>query len=196
MLRVLVTVAVVVLALGIVAACNDDDDDVEVAEEPTPEAVTPTPEPEATPTPDVEPDATPTPEPEETPEPDATPTPEPEATPTQEDDDDEVAREPTEHIVEIVGPHDFEPQEITITAGDTITWVNESDIQHTATLDPEIARDPEHAVLPEGAEPFDSGTLDPGDEFSITLTVPGEYVYFCIPHEALGQIGYITVEEP
>jgi plastocyanin len=98
-------------------------------------------------------------------------------------------------VVEIQDPHDFDPDSITVAAGDTIRFINTGRINHTASLDPEIVRDPDNAVLPDGAEPWDSGDLEPGDEFSVTLTVPGDYVYFCRPHEVLGQIGSITVLE-
>lgn len=37
--------------------------------------------------------------------------------------------------------------------------------------------------------------LGEGDEFEWTFEVPGEYTYFCIPHEAAGMVANLTVEE-
>ncbi len=47
--------------------------------------------------------------------------------------------------------------------------------------------------IPEGAEPWDSDYLLPGDSFSVTLTVPGVYDYYCVPHEHAGMVGRIVV---
>lgn len=111
------------------------------------------------------------------------------------DDDDEVD-EPTEHIIELVDGNEFSPDEITISPGDTVTWVNTTDQVHTASADPDIANDPDYVSLPEGAEPWHSGNIEPGEEYSITLDVPGEYTYFCYPHQDAGMIGMIIVEDP
>jgi plastocyanin len=183
--RLFVLTLASVLVVSMLAACTtaqDASDDDTAADTATEE---PTPEPDPTPTPEPEP--TPTEEPAETPEPDPTQ--------TEEPAEEEPAREPQEHIVEIVNPHDYDPDEIRIVVGDTVTWVNNSDMAHTATADPELARNEESVQLPDGAEPWDSGTLEPGEEFSYTFDVPGEYIYFCIPHEVLGQIGTILVVE-
>lgn len=201
-MRRLTFVFVSFLILALLAACastqtsddadvDDTSDDVAAADpSPTPDE----PDPTATPETDSEPTAEPEPEPTSTSEaePTSTPEAEPEFTPTPEANGN---GEPTEHIVEIQDPHDFVPDDLVIALGDTVTFVNTGRINHTSTLDPEIARDPDNAVLPDGAEPWDSDDLEPGDEFSITLEVPGDYVYFCRPHEVLGQIGAITVLE-
>ncbi len=173
----------VVLVVGLLAACAEttsDDDDADdtaaaagVTETPTPEPPEPSPTPEADPTPD------PTPVPEETPTPDA---------------DDAEEPEPTEHIVEI-GDNFFDPETLQIEPGDTVTFVNIGGMNHTATLDPDpdVVRDPDNVIMPDDAEIWNSGTLEPGDEFSITLDVPGEYQYVCLPHEALDMFGQIIV---
>jgi plastocyanin len=49
------------------------------------------------------------------------------------------------------------------------------------------------AVLPDGAQPWDSGIITGGQTYSHTFDVAGQYSYFCIPHEALGMVGKITV---
>lgn len=91
----------------------------------------------------------------------------------------------------------FSPDRVTIASGQTVTWVNASSMPHTATDDasknPVAAAFPEYAQLPEGAEPWDSGILQPGESFSHTFTVPGTYSYFCIPHVMSGMLGTIEV---
>lgn len=118
-----------------------------------------------------------------------------EATDDALDDEDEVA-EPVEHIIELTDDNEFSPAEITIAPGDTVTWVNMTDEVHTASADPEIATDESHVELPEGAEPWHSGSINPDESFSITLDVPGTYIYFCYPHQDAGMLGTIIVEGP
>lgn len=87
----------------------------------------------------------------------------------------------------------YDPSQITIRVGQTVTWRNDETAPHTVTDDPCEAANPANAVLPQGAEPFDSGTLGAGDTFTKTFTVPGEYKYFCEFHEGGGMVGTITV---
>jgi plastocyanin len=92
----------------------------------------------------------------------------------------------------------FEPAEVTIKRGETITWVNASPIPHTTTGDPDKnpvkTTRPELAQVPPGAEGWDSGLLNEGQSFSHTFTVAGEYKYFCIPHVLSGMLGTVVVE--
>jgi len=92
----------------------------------------------------------------------------------------------------------FDPPELTIKLGQTVTWKNDSQMPHTATCDPAqnpIAKShPEYIQLPAGAEPWGSEMLQPGDSYSHTFTVAGEYKYICIPHVMSGMRGTITVE--
>jgi plastocyanin len=100
------------------------------------------------------------------------------------------------HFVEMTDELQFDPDRLTIRVGDTVTWRTVSVLPHTSTCDPEKATNPEeHVQLPEGAETWDSGLLGQGEEFSYTFEVPGEYTYFCIPHEANGMVASLTVEE-
>jgi plastocyanin len=89
----------------------------------------------------------------------------------------------------------FVPEQLTVNVGDTVTWRTVGPIPHTSTCDPSLAANPEQSVaLPEGAEPWNSGDVGDGEEFSHTFEVPGEYRYFCIPHEAAGMIASLTVQ--
>jgi plastocyanin len=87
----------------------------------------------------------------------------------------------------------FDPATLTVPKGTTVTWHNTSSVQHTVTDDPSKAANKADAVVPSGAEPWDSGTIDPGQTFQHTFDTPGTYKYFCIPHEAAGMVGTITV---
>ncbi|HEV2067971.1 MAG TPA: plastocyanin/azurin family copper-binding protein, partial [Thermomicrobiales bacterium] len=90
----------------------------------------------------------------------------------------------------------FGPEQMPLRVGDTVVWRTVGAIPHTSTCDPERAENPEEYVrLPEGAETWDSGLIDEGGEFERAFPVPGEYTYFCIPHEGSGMTGYLTVQE-
>ncbi len=89
----------------------------------------------------------------------------------------------------------YVPDEVTVQVGETVVWTNTSSTFHTVTDDPALAKDRSHAQLPEGAQPFNSGNIAPGDVFRRTFEVPGAYVYFWIPHEAMGMVGKITVRK-
>jgi len=90
----------------------------------------------------------------------------------------------------------FEPPEITIRVGQTVTWRNDNPIPHTATGDPAQnpvnTTRPEPGRLPEGAAPWGSELLQPGQSFFHTFTVPGAYRYICLPHVLSGMLGAIT----
>jgi plastocyanin len=76
----------------------------------------------------------------------------------------------------------FVPQDITISAGTTVTWRNDDNAPHTATADDKL---------------FDSGDMAAGDEFSYTFTEPGVYPYYCVWHGAAGgqgMAGTVTVK--
>ncbi len=98
-------------------------------------------------------------------------------------------------VIEMNDQMQFAPANLTIRAGQTVTWRNAGTMVHTSTCDPAMAQRPEHAVLPDGAEPWDSGLIRTGASWSRSFDIPGEYAYFCTPHEAEGMIGSLTVEE-
>ncbi len=78
--------------------------------------------------------------------------------------------------------------------GTTVRFENRSGA-HTATAyHPDNGRD---LRIPPGAEPWDSGLMARrGQSFEVTLTVPGVYDYYCLPHEAMGHVGRIIVGDP
>ena len=93
----------------------------------------------------------------------------------------------------------FEPDELTVTVGDTVRWGFASG-GHNLSCRPE---DDDAVVLPDGAEPFASygPEQDPevtlvsrGETYEHTFEVAGEYTYVCIPHADSGMVGTIRVE--
>lgn len=78
----------------------------------------------------------------------------------------------------------LEPREISIKAGDTIKWTNSDSRKHNL------------ASIP-GSGPTDEleifSVMEPGDTFTHTFTLPGEYPYFCFIHNQMS--GHITVTE-
>jgi plastocyanin len=96
--------------------------------------------------------------------------------------------------------HAFEPSVATVESGVEITFTNDDDEPHTVTAYADS--------LPEGADYFSSGDfgseqeardgvgralIAPGEEYTITLSEPGTYEYFCIPHEDHGMKGEIQI---
>ena len=72
----------------------------------------------------------------------------------------------------------FDPGTITIPAGTTVRWINETDVAHT---------------IQSGDINFeDSGFIEPGQSFTETFDLAGTYFYTCGPHPWM--TGSITVE--
>jgi plastocyanin len=89
----------------------------------------------------------------------------------------------------------FDPIGILVEPGATIRWMVHENVHTTAAYHP--ANDFHSLRIPEAAEPWNSDYLvNPGDHFAVTLTVPGIYDYFCLPHEIAGMVGRIIVGEP
>jgi len=110
--------------------------------------------------------------------------------------------EPTDYDVGM-GAVVFRPETLEVEAGTTVTWLNTSKQGHSVTAYEDS--------LPEGAEYFASGGFDSekaaedswgnssggtmfeGQTYEHTFEVPGEYPYFCIPHEESGMVGSVVV---
>lgn len=88
----------------------------------------------------------------------------------------------------------FAPDTLYIEPGTEVTWENTSLLVHTVTADPEAASVEGSVQLPDGAEPFDSGNMDPEDTFTHVFEDPGTWRYFCVPHEGAKMVGTIVVE--
>ena len=98
-------------------------------------------------------------------------------------------------VVEMTERLRFEPTALTVAPGDTVTFITVGSAPHNVVTDAGQAKDPSHAVVPQGVEPFASPMVQGGESWQYTFDTPGEYVYFCKPHEALGMVATITVAE-
>lgn len=99
----------------------------------------------------------------------------------------------------------FDPAAVEVTPGTTVVWLNTSSVAHTVTAYEDR--------LPDGVAFFASGgyetqaaaeaawvdstggAIHQGDTFEYEFTDPGEYPYYCIPHEAAGMTGVVSVSE-
>ena len=76
----------------------------------------------------------------------------------------------------------FEPADVTISAGDTVHFVNNMLPPHNVIVEdrPDLAHE--------------SLAMLPGEEFDITFNDPGDYTYWCAPHKGAGMIGHVHVD--
>lgn len=82
----------------------------------------------------------------------------------------------------------FEPALLQINPGDVIRFVVREGLHTITAYHPDNRR---ILRMPESAESFDSGPLTKGDIWYLTITEPGVYDYFCLPHEKMGHAGRI-----
>ena len=92
----------------------------------------------------------------------------------------EEPEEPTGTVVTMEGLT-YQPAEITVSAGTTVTWTNEDNVGHTVTA---------------GTRESPTGLFDQnvpaGDSFSYTFEETGTYDYYCSIHP--GMNGTVIVE--
>ena len=63
----------------------------------------------------------------------------------------------------------FEPKELTVVEGTTVTWLHNDNVAHTI-VSPSL---------------FESSVLNKGDKFTFTFTKKGEYEYYCSIHPSM-----------
>ena len=93
---------------------------------------------------------------------------------TDDEDIEEENEEETEqnHDVSITDNMQYNPEDLTINVGDTVTWTNNDGGGHTATST-------------SGPESFDSGNIASGGTWSFTFTKAGTYDYKCDYHSSM-----------
>lgn len=91
----------------------------------------------------------------------------------------------------------FDPPGLFLRVGDRVLWVLVEDQLgegHSATA--YHPQNDKRLRVPEGAEPWSSPLLkEPGAVYERVFTVRGVHDYFCIPHEDMGMVGRLVVEE-
>ena len=82
-------------------------------------------------------------------------------------------------------PYYFDPAELTIQPGDTVTFVNAQEDMHDVMF----------VNVPKGVDEMIMSPMHEkeGEKFSYTFTLPGTYQFHCHPHEALGMKGTLIV---
>ena len=75
----------------------------------------------------------------------------------------------------------YQPVDLTIVAGQTVTWTNSGLGPHTVTSD---------------AAQFDSGKLEAGATFSYAFSTPGTYLYSCTVHPTMHGKVVVLAELP
>jgi plastocyanin len=75
-----------------------------------------------------------------------------------------------------IGDNFFDPADVAVEPGDTITWTNEGAVPHTVTAD-------------DGS--FDSETLNPGESYTVTFSGEGTLTYHCELHPEM--VGSVSV---
>lgn len=76
---------------------------------------------------------------------------------------------------------DFQPADIEVEVGTTVTWANEDSVDHTVTSGP--VGDPDGVF----DEPLASG----GDDVAVSFDEPGTFDYYCDVHRSM--VGSVTV---
>lgn len=71
-------------------------------------------------------------------------------------------------------PNSYTPADLKITKGTKVTWTNTDSMVHTVSAD---------------NSSYNSGSLSPGQSYSLTFSIPGEYTYFCAFHGGPGGVG-------
>lgn len=113
------------------------------------------------------------------------------ATDTQTETETATPTSTTPDYTVVVGPNgtfQFDPDQLTIAAGETVEWVWDSN-NHNVRPD-DIPDGAEWSGTPGG----DGDTYDEGYVYQYTFTVTGDYSYHCEPHENLGMTGSLTVQ--
>lgn len=86
----------------------------------------------------------------------------------------------------------FRPRGLRVRPGQAVRWVNrDAGNVHTSTAYHPANGKP--LRMPEGAKPWNSDYLLPGQSFTVVFDTPGVYDYFCLPHEHAGMVGRIVV---
>ncbi len=99
----------------------------------------------------------------------------------------------------------FRPEKVEVSVGETVVWRNTGSRNHTVTAYEDAIPD-EASYFASGG--FDSqsaaedgwmngfeGAIRPRETYEYAFDEPGEYGYFCVPHEPSGMVGTVLVSE-
>lgn len=95
----------------------------------------------------------------------------------------------------------FDPVELSVNVGQTVTWTNVGAVEHTVTAyEDRIPGDAEYFAsggsngekAARDAFPKKGGIAG-SESYAVTFKKAGTYEYFCIPHESTGMTGKVEV---
>lgn len=107
-------------------------------------------------------------------------------------------------LVEMTEGNRFEPETVTVPVGETVVWRNVGAAPHSVTAyEDEIPGEATYFASggfeDEGAArdgySQGEGRIPGGESYEHTFNVPGQYGYFCVPHESGGMTGTVVVED-
>ncbi|MFC6838195.1 plastocyanin/azurin family copper-binding protein [Halomarina ordinaria] len=94
----------------------------------------------------------------------------------------------------------FDPEELSVAPGTTVTWENVGTVGHSVTAyEDEIP--PAATYFASGGfegeeaarDAYPEGDVPGGERYEYTFEVEGVYDYFCIPHESVGMVATVEV---
>jgi plastocyanin len=101
----------------------------------------------------------------------------------------------------MTGDFGFDPKTATIEPGQTVTWKNTSNVDHTVTAYEDKIPDAAAYFASGGFESeratrnhVTEGLIAPDGEYEYTFEEPGTYEYYCLPHESSGMVGTVHVK--
>ena len=89
----------------------------------------------------------------------------------------------TNHVVNTVA-NSFNPSNLTIAVGDTVTWINTGGMHNVNGNQSTFANNPASF----------GNSLGSGWTYSHVFTIPGTYDYQCDPHAGMGMVGSVLVQ--
>ena len=105
--------------------------------------------------------------------------------------------------VEMTDELTYEPKQIEVEAGTTVTFENVGAVGHTVTAyEDEIPDDAEYfasgdfdsqQAAKDGYSSGQDGNVPGGESWEHTFETTGTYEYYCIPHEMNGMVGSVKV---
>lgn len=103
--------------------------------------------------------------------------------------------------VEMTDELTFEPENIEVSAGTTVTWENVGAVAHSVTAYEDNIPDDASYFASGGFDSEsaandaypDEGSIAEGETYEYTFETTGTYEYYCIPHEMSGMVGKVKV---
>jgi plastocyanin len=103
-------------------------------------------------------------------------------------------------VVELTDDLVFDPDELTVSNGDTVVWENVGSVEHSVTAYADQIPDGSAYFASGGfgseqaaRDAYPEGSIAGGESFEHPFETTGTYEYFCIPHEGAGMTGTIEV---